>query len=331
MDCEVNDDVLAAKEVFLSNIPDQEKAEHFKKYIENGIYIGCYYLFYLAKVLKEDELINIKRSLTIGYKSKNPLATFIYGLYALDLYSKSKKETDFLKAQQSLEEAYSYGVSIAKIPLQDIKLNQELDQLKSKIGERQPVKKQIKINNEDRNVYLFTGSVVDRKIISSQNTTTSGGGSDGYGGTTPVFTQTTNSVRSTFTIVDTYGNEKIYHHDHDIDVRPNNNVTIISLDSPDNNIGIHNKDGGYAYYNDKKMERFTKDWFNKIPMILALLSFILFFSYCGWDYMYNAMGLLVAIGGVILGGVVYIIAQLIRWPFNKSVVKKFKQDMWRIL
>lgn len=332
IDSDINDDVLAVRDLYLdSEIENNEKATKLAEYAEKGIYVACYYLFLLNEVLKNNEDFDLKKYLILGYKNKNPITTFLYGIYILDIYSTNKKDTDLLKAEQVLNEAYNLGVSIALLPIKNLEISNKLLGLKSEIGEKQPVKKQININEEKRDVYLFTGTVVDRKIISSHNTTTSGGGSNGYGGVTPISTRTTTSIHSTITVVDDYGNEVNYYHPNDIDIRPNNKVTIISLDNSKNNIGIHNKDNTYAYYNSKKLEKLTPNWFNKLPLIGGIISFLVFFDYWGWEYLYSSTGLLIAAGGAFIGLIVAIIIEGIRLPFNKSAVKKLKNDMWKIL
>lgn len=328
IDSDINDDVLAVRDLYFdSEIEDNEKANKLAEYVEKGIYIACYYLF----LLKKNKDFDLKKYLVLGYKNKNPITTFLYGIYIIDIYSTNKKDTDLLKAEQVLNEAYNLGVSIALLPIKNLEISKILLGLKSEIGEEQPVRKRININEEKRDVYLFTGTVVDRKIISSQNTTTSGGGSNGYGGVTPISTRTTTSIHSTITVVDDYGNEVNYYHPNDIDIRPNNKVTVISLDSAKNNVGIHNKDNKYAYYNSKKLEKLTPNWFNKLPLIGGIISFLVFFDYWGWEYLYSSIGLLVAGGGALIGFIVGYIIECIRLTFNKSIVKKFKDDMWKIL
>lgn len=115
----------------------------------------------------------------------------------------------------------------------------------------------------------------------------------------------------------------------------------MSLDNFENNVGIHNKDNKYAYYNSEKLEQLTPNWFNKLYLNGAIISFIIsfiIFFYYKWEYLHYLSGflsgLLAAVGVLVsisVGIIVATIIECIRSPFNKSTVEKFKNDILKIL
>jgi len=307
IDSDINDDVLAVRDLYLdSEIEDNEKANKLAEYAEKGIYVACYYLFLLNEVLKNNESFDLKKYLILGYKNKNPITTFLYGIYILDIYSTNKKDTDLLKAEQILNEAYNLGVSIALLPIKNLEISNKLLGLKSEIGEKQPIKKQININEEKRDVYLFTGI-----LISKEQTN--------YNGTPEI----------RFVIQDDYGNDKYYYNNQDLELLENNKVTIISIDNPDNNIGIRFSNYN-LYKNDLDFNNLETS--RIFVLTLSYISALMIAIFSFWYGIITDFKKLTCV--VVVIGLCFWLGSLItnqKKIKNEVIIKKFKKDIDRII
>lgn len=307
---------ISVKNLYLDdNIKDEDKIRSFIEYVEKDVYIAYYYLFLMYKKISDKNLFDFKQYFLRGSKTHHNFISFLYGLYALDIFFYTKKESELLKAQQLLEKAYSNGIVLAKPAIENITIFSNINELKSNMGEKQPIKKQIIINNKKRDVYLFTGIVIDRKIINSQNTTTTL--KHDYSSSTSVQTNTTNS----FIVIDDYGNEKNYVHTCDISIRKENKVTIISLDNPDNNVGIYNADNKYVYYRMYDIKKIIPTWYKMLTFLFIFIGFYIFPNFLDLDYGTSTIGFVIMM-------IIYIftISKMHKFKFNQ-----FQKEIWKLL
>lgn len=308
---------ISVKQLYLNdNIKDEDKVKSFIEYVEKDVHIAYYYLFLMYQKISDKTLFEFKQYFLKGSKTNHNFISFLYGLYTLDIFFNTKKESELLKAQQLLEKAYNNGIVLAKPAIENITIFSNINELKSNIGEMQPIKKQILINNKERDVYLFTGVVIDRKIINSQNTTTTL--NHDYSSTsTSIQTNTTNS----FIVSDDYGNEKNYVHTCDISIRKENRVTIISLDNPDNNVGIYNKDNKYVYYRMYDIKKIIPLWYKMLTFLFIFIGFYIFPNFLDWDYGTSTIGF-----AIIMIIYIFTISKMHKFKFNQ-----FKKEMWKHL
>lgn len=281
----------------------EDQVEKLEEYINNGENVAYFYLF----MLHHNDNFDLKKILLKGYINKDPLATLLYSLYFWNNYLEHKKDVDFFKAQKIIEEAYNFGGrGIVKVAFDTMQILKNLEILKSKIGLPQPIKKQICINEQLRNIYLFTGKIIYQEQVSNN-------------GLTEVI----------ITIRDDYGNDKTYSHRNDSELLDNSKITIVSIDNISNDIGCVYNYNNKEFYDDTKINYTNLGLYINIFFVLFLFCFcsILVGAYTG--IIEKKYFLLVAAIACLLGFITHKVLN-IKNKENESIVKKIKNDI-RIL